>query len=77
MLFRRDKVEIGTMTIEAKKDVVVVVSVVAVWVICFGDTEEYRELRLRNGESEHSATCRRGGTTRGSLHSAAYAPVLA
>ena len=75
MLFRRDKVEIGTMTIEAKKDVVVVV--VAVWVICFGDTEEYRELRLRNGESEHSATCRRGGTTRGSLHSAAYAPVLA
>ena len=74
MLFRRDKVEIGTITIEAKKDFVVVV---AVWVICFGDTEEYRELRLRNGESEHSATCRRGGTTRGSLHSAAYAPVLA
>lgn len=45
-------------------------------VICFDDTEEYKESRLPIGESERSATCHRGGTKLGSLRSVVCAPVL-
>jgi hypothetical protein len=45
-------------------------------VIYFDDTEEYKELRLPIGESEHSAICHHGGTTRGFLRSVVCAPAL-
>lgn len=45
--------------------------------ICFDETEEYRESQLRIDESERSAICHRDGTRRAFPRSVACAPVLA